>query len=150
MRWVIQRVQKANVKVNNEIVGEIRNGLLVLCGIEEGDESNDSDWLINKMLKMRIFSDENEKMNLSVHDISGEILLVSQFTLHAQTAKGNRPSFIRAANPEKAKHLYEYTLNALSQLHPNKISSGQFGKDMQISCLLDGPVTIIIDSKNRE
>jgi len=150
MRWVIQRVKEAQVKVNNEIVGEINKGLLILCGVEEGDEVTDSDWLINKTLKMRIFSDQNEKMNLSISDISGEILFVSQFTLHAQTAKGNRPSFIRAAKPEKAEYLYNYALEQLSKMHPQKIAKGQFGEDMQISCQLDGPVTILIDSKNRE
>ncbi len=150
MRWVIQRVNAANVAVNNQVVGEIKKGLMVLCGIEERDTKEDVDWLIQKTIQMRIFSDEAGKMNQSVITVEGGILIISQFTLHAQTAKGNRPSFIRAAGTQKAKSLYDYTLLQMANNFTGKIGAGIFGADMNITCELDGPVTIIIDSKNRE
>jgi len=150
MRWVIQRVKAAKVSVNNQIVGEIEEGLMVLCGIEERDTQEDVDWLIQKTIQMRIFSDEAGKMNRSVIEVEGGMLLISQFTLHAQTAKGNRPSFIRAAGAEKAKSLYDYTLLQMGTRFNGKIGAGVFGADMIISCELDGPVTILVDSKNRE
>ena len=150
MRWVIQRVKAANVAVNNQVVGKIHRGLLVLCGIEELDTQEDADWLVQKTIQMRIFSDEAGKMNRSVMDVEGGILVISQFTLHAQTAKGNRPSFIRAAGAQKAKSLYDHTLLQMAANFTGKIGAGVFGADMQIACELDGPVTIIVDSKNRE
>jgi D-tyrosyl-tRNA(Tyr) deacylase len=150
MRWVIQRVKAAKVVVNNQVVGEIEEGLMVLCGIENNDTQEDADWLIQKTIQMRIFSDEAGKMNRSVSDIAGGILLISQFTLHALTAKGNRPSFIRAADHNKAYQLYKYALQQLAVKFSGKVEAGIFGADMSISCELDGPVTILVDSKNRE
>lgn len=150
MRWVIQRVLEADVRVNQQLVGQIGQGLLILCGIEENDTESDADWLIKKTIQMRIFSDAEDKMNLSVLDIKGSILFISQFTLHALTAKGNRPSFIRAANPDFAQKLYAYSLLRLRETLSENIQSGTFGADMKINCRLDGPVTIIVDSKNRE
>lgn len=150
MRWVIQRVSEADVRVNQQIVGQISQGLLILCGIEENDTESDADWLIKKTVQMRIFSDSEDKMNLSVLDVNGSILFVSQFTLHALTAKGNRPSFIRAAKPDYAQKLYVYSLSKLREILAENVQSGAFGEDMKINSRLDGPVTIIVDSKNRE
>ncbi len=149
MRLVIQRVRKASVEVEREIVGSIQQGLMVLIGIEEDDMQMDADYLVSKLIGMRIFSDSEGKMNLSVCDIKGDILLVSQFTLHAQTAKGNRPSFIRAARPEKAIPLYEYFIEQTKLKSSLDVQTGKFGADMQIEMSGDGPVTIIIDSKNK-
>lgn len=150
MRWVIQRVLEADVRVNQQLVGQIGHGLLILCGIEENDTESDADWLIKKTIQMRIFSDAEDKMNLSVLDVKGSILFISQFTLHALTAKGNRPSFIRAANPDFARKLYTYSLSKLKETLAENIQSGAFGADMKINSRLDGPVTIIVDSKSRE
>ena len=148
MKIVIQRVSEAYVKVNNEITGEISKGLLLLVGVEEEDNQEDADWLAKKVLDLRIFSDEEGKMNLSVKDISGEILCVSQFTLLADYKKGNRPSFIKAARPEKAVPLFEY-FKGLIKKSGLKTESGIFGADMKVSLLNDGPVTIVMDSKTK-
>ena len=148
MKIVVQRVSQASVKVNGEIVGEISQGLLLLIGIEENDEKEDAEWLSKKILDLRIFSDEEGKMNCSVKDINGEILCVSQFTLIADYKKGNRPSFIKAAKPEKAVPLFEY-FKGLIKSSGLKTESGVFGADMKVSLLNDGPVTIVMDSKTK-
>ena len=148
MKAVIQRVSEAYVKVNNEITGEISKGLLLLVGIEENDEKEDAEWLSKKILDLRIFSDEEGKMNRSVKDINGEILCVSQFTLIADYKKGNRPSFIKVAKPEKAVPLFEY-FKGLIKSSGLKTESGIFGADMKVSLLNDGPVTIVMDSKTK-
>jgi D-tyrosyl-tRNA(Tyr) deacylase len=147
MRIVIQRVSEAAVKIEGNIVGEIQKGLLVLLGIEHDDTEKDADYLLQKLINMRIFSDADGKMNVSVQDVNGGILVVSQFTLHAATKKGNRPSYIRAARPEQAIALYEYFLASLQQQFTGKIQTGQFGADMKVTLVNDGPVTIIMDSK---
>ena len=148
MRVVVQRVSEASVKVNGEIIGKIDNGLLLLVGIDENDEKTDADWLVQKILNLRIFGDDDGKLNLSVLDIKGEILCISQFTLIADYKKGNRPSFIKAAKPDQAVPLFDYFKNELkkSQL---KIESGIFGADMKVSLINDGPVTIIMDSHTK-
>ena len=148
MKAVIQRVSEANVKVDGEIVGEISHGLLLLIGIDEEDEKADADWLVQKILNLRIFGDEDGKLNLSVLDISGEILCISQFTLIADYKKGNRPSFIKAAKPDRAIPLFEYFKTQIAQSNL-KIESGIFGADMKVSLLNDGPVTIVMDSKTK-
>lgn len=148
MRIVIQRVREASVKINDKIVGEIQQGLLVLLGIEHVDSELDADYLIQKLIHLRIFGDEEGKMNLSVSDISGDLLIVSQFTLFADKKKGNRPSFIRSARPEQARPLYDYFLSQLNKLFCGKIENGVFGANMQVELINDGPVTIIIDSKD--
>jgi D-tyrosyl-tRNA(Tyr) deacylase len=148
MKIVVQRVSQASVKVSGEIVGEISQGLLLLVGIEENDEKEDAEWLAKKILDLRIFSDEEGKMNRSVKDINGEILCVSQFTLIADYKKGNRPSFIKAAKPEKAVPLFEY-FKGLIKSSGLKTESGIFGADMKVSLLNDGPVTIVMDSKTK-
>jgi len=150
MRIVIQRVREASVKINDEIVGEIQQGLLVLLGIEHVDSELDADYLIQKLIHLRIFGDEEGKMNLSVSDISGGLLIVSQFTLFADTKKGNRPSFIRSAKPEQAIPLYDYFLSQLKKTFSEKIEKGVFGGDMQVELINDGPVTIIMDSINKQ
>jgi D-tyrosyl-tRNA(Tyr) deacylase len=150
MRLVIQRVKEASVTIHQQIKSKINQGLLVLVGIEESDDENDVEWLVQKTINMRIFSDENGKMNLSILDINGQILLISQFTLHASTKKGNRPSFIKAAKPEKAAFLYEKMISFFENNLKNNILTGEFGADMQVNLCNDGPVTIIIDSKNKE
>lgn len=150
MRVVIQRVKQAQVKVENETVGEIKQGLLLLASFENEDSQEDIDWICNKIVNMRIFSDDADKMNLSVKDIDGGILLVSQFTLHASCKKGNRPSFMKAAKPEVAIPLYEQSIETINKLLGNQIETGQFGADMQVSLMNDGPVTIILDSKIKE
>lgn len=150
MRFVIQRVSEASVKIEGVIYSEIQKGFLVLVGIEDADTKEDADWLCQKLIGMRIFSDVEDKMNLSLQDINGDILLVSQFTLFASTKKGNRPSFIKSAKPDIAIPLYEYCIQQLSQLLHKPIKTGQFGADMKVSLINDGPVTILIDSKNRE
>ncbi len=150
MRVLLQRVSEAFVQVEGEIVGQIENGLLLLVGIEEDDTKNDADWLVQKVIGMRIFSDEQGKINHSVQDIEGQFLVVSQFTLHASTKKGNRPSFIKAARPEQAIPIYEYFINELKQKSNLKVETGQFGADMKVSLINDGPVTIWLDSKNKE
>ena len=150
MRVVIQRVSAASVTVAGETIASIQKGMLLLVGIEEADAHEDVMWLSSKIVNLRIFEDENEVMNLSVKDINGEIIVVSQFTLHAATKKGNRPSYIKAARPEKAIPLYEDFIHQLENQIDKKIQTGVFGADMQVALVNDGPVTIIIDSKNRE
>ena len=150
MRIVLQRVSEASVKIDNQLVGKISKGLLLLLGIEHEDEKSDADWLIQKVIGMRVFSDSDDKMNLSINEIKGEFLVVSQFTLHASTKKGNRPSFIEAARPEKAIPLYDYFCEQLQHVSKIKVQTGKFGADMKVSLINDGPVTIVIDSKNRE
>lgn len=150
MRVVIQRVKKASVEVDKKIVSEINNGLLILLGIEADDTQEDINWLTRKIANLRIFSDENDAMNLSVIDIKGDIIVVSQFTLHASTKKGNRPSFIKAARPDVAIPLYESFVLQLEKEINKKIQTGVFGAMMDISLINDGPVTICIDTKNKE
>jgi D-aminoacyl-tRNA deacylase len=150
MRVVLQRVSSASVTVSEKIVGEIQKGLLVLVGIEDADTQEDIDWLVTKITQLRIFGDENEVMNLSVEEVNGDVLVVSQFTLHAATKKGNRPSYIKAARPEVAIPLYENFVSTLENKLGKKVPTGIFGADMKVALLNDGPVTIIIDSKNKE
>ncbi len=150
MKAVIQRVSKSSVEINNNIVANINSGLLILLGIEDADSQEDSIWLCQKIANLRIFGDENDVMNLSVKDIDGEIIVVSQFTLHALTKKGNRPSYIKAAKPEVAIPLYENFVQQLENELGKKVQTGIFGVDMKVALLNDGPVTIIIDSKNKE
>lgn len=150
MRTVIQRVSEASVLINSSEKRSIGHGLLLLLGIEEGDDMDDIEWLSGKIIQMRIFSDEADKMNLSLQDVKGEIMLISQFTLHASVKKGNRPSFIKAARPEVAIPLYERFIQQLEKDFGNKIVTGEFGADMKVSFINDGPVTILIDSKARE
>lgn len=150
MRVVIQRVTKASVTINGRINGAIGNGLLVFLGIEDADNEEDIQWLSNKIINLRIFNDNAGVMNLSVLDLSCEILLISQFTLHASTKKGNRPSYIKASKPESAIPLYEKMIRQLNKELGKEIATGIFGADMKVELLNDGPVTIIIDSKNRE
>jgi D-tyrosyl-tRNA(Tyr) deacylase len=150
MRVVVQRVSTASVSIDDEVYSKIRLGLLVLVGIEELDTIEDIVWLAAKIVNMRIFNDDNGMMNKSVADVFGEILVVSQFTLFANTKKGNRPSFIRAAKPEFASKFYEIFCAQISQELSRPVKTGVFGADMQISLINEGPVTIIIDSKHRE
>ncbi len=150
MRLVIQRVKSASVTIENAVFSSINTGLMVLVGIEDADDEKDADWLIQKLINLRIFSDTEGKMNLSVKEINGEILVVSQFTLHASTQKGNRPSFIKAARPEKAIPLYENFVKKLKLDLGKEIKTGKFGADMKVELINDGPVTIFIDSKNKE
>ena len=150
MRIVIQRVREAKVKVEAEVVGSMGQGLLVFLGIENEDDFSDLEWLINKLLNLRIFNDENQVMNRSLLDIMGELMVISQFTLMAATKKGNRPSYIRAARHEIAIPLYEQFLILAEERLGKKVAKGVFGADMKVSLINDGPVTIIIDSKNRE
>ncbi len=150
VRVVIQRVNSASVTIQGKIKSRIGRGLLVLIGIEESDNETDSEWLCNKIVQLRIFDDSNGVMNLSLLDTGGEILAVSQFTLHAKTKKGNRPSYIRAATPETAIPLYNNFIIRLSELLGKEIGTGEFGAMMQIELINDGPVTIIIDSKVKE
>lgn len=149
MKAVIQRVSKASVTIDSHITGRIANGLLILVGIEESDDQTDIDWLCKKIVQLRIFNDEHGIMNLSVLDTLGDFLVVSQFTLHASTKKGNRPSYIKAAKPESAIPLYEQFISRLGSLAGKKIETGTFGAMMQIESINDGPVTIIIDTKNK-
>jgi D-tyrosyl-tRNA(Tyr) deacylase len=150
MRAVIQRVTKASVTVEEKITGAIENGLLVLLGIEDADSDEDIEWLSGKIVNLRIFDDANGVMNISVKDIDGDILLVSQFTLHASTKKGNRPSYIRASKPGFAIPMYEKMITRLEQYLGKKIQTGIFGAMMKVELLNDGPVTIVIDTKNKE
>ncbi|MFZ4261818.1 D-aminoacyl-tRNA deacylase [Sphingobacterium sp. HJSM2_6] len=150
MRAVIQRVSHASCTVDAQITGKINQGLLVLIGIEDEDQEEDMHWLSQKLVNLRIFSDEQNLMNKSVQDIDGNILLISQFTLFAQTKKGNRPSFIRAARPEKAKPMYEEMANLLSTLLQKEVQVGVFGGDMKIDLRNDGPVTIMMNTKDRD
>jgi D-tyrosyl-tRNA(Tyr) deacylase len=150
MRIVIQRVTEASLKIEGTIYAKIANGLVVLLGIEHTDSQEDVDYLVAKLLNLRIFNDAEGKMNLSLQEVQGELLVVSQFTLHASTKKGNRPSYIRAARPEHAIPLYESFIKSCHILLPDKTNTGVFGADMKISLVNDGPVTICMDSKNRE
>ncbi|MDR0961388.1 MAG: D-tyrosyl-tRNA(Tyr) deacylase [Mediterranea sp.] len=150
MRTVIQRVTHASVLINHSDKAAIAGGLLILVGIEESDDSEDIDWLCKKIVNLRIFDDENGVMNRSILETNGDILLISQFTLHASTKKGHRPSYIRAAKPEIAVPRYEEFCQKLSQALGKPISTGQFGADMKVELLNDGPVTICIDTKNKE
>ncbi|MDB5001220.1 MAG: D-tyrosyl-tRNA(Tyr) deacylase [Mucilaginibacter sp.] len=150
MRAVIQRVTEALCKVDGNITGQIGNGFLVLLGIEDADTDEDLQWLAQKIIGLRVFGDENGLMNKALTDIDGNILLISQFTLFAQTKKGNRPSFIRAAKPDKAIPLYEKMVSVLETLSGKKMATGIFGADMKISLLNDGPVTIIMDTKDKD
>jgi D-tyrosyl-tRNA(Tyr) deacylase len=150
MRIVVQRVSEASVRIDGKIVGSISQGLMVLVGVETIDSLSDADYLIQKLINLRIFNDEEGKMNLSLQDVGGELLIVSQFTLHASTKKGNRPSYIRAARPEQAIPLYTYFIEQAQKELKTKIQTGEFGADMKVSLVNDGPVTIIIDSANKD
>ncbi|MFY7990841.1 MAG: D-aminoacyl-tRNA deacylase [Fluviicola sp.] len=150
MRIVIQRVSEASVTIDGSIHGKIDMGFVVLLGIEEIDTEEDADFLIGKLAGMRVFSDPDGKMNLSIKDVRGAFLVISQFTLHASTKKGNRPSFIKAARPEQAIPLYEYFVKQLRACSELQVETGVFGADMKVALVNDGPVTILMDSKNRE
>jgi len=150
MKAVIQRVSKASVTIEGDLVANINCGLLILLGIVEQDTQDDIDWLVNKISNCRIFYDDNQVMNRSLIDINGEALVVSQFTLHASTKKGNRPSYIKAAKPEIAIPLYEAFVKQIQSVLSKTVQTGQFGADMKVELLNDGPVTIIMDSKNKE
>lgn len=150
MKAVIQRVSEASVTIDGEKVADIGQGLLILLGIEDADDVADIDWLANKIVNLRIFGDENGVMNQSVQEVNGEMIVVSQFTLHASTKKGNRPSYIKAAKPEIAVPLYEKFVATLAVISGKKIPTGKFGADMKVALLNDGPVTILIDTKNKE
>ena len=150
MRVVLQRVLEASVRIDGKVNGEIGNGLLILVGIEDTDTIEDISWLCNKIVKMRIFNDEDGVMNSSIQEVSGEILVISQFTLHASTKKGNRPSYIKAAKPDVAVPIYKQFLKEIEEQLGKKVEKGIFGADMKVALTNDGPVTIIIDSKSRE
>ena len=150
MRALIQRVSSASVQIDNKVFSKIGNGLLILLGVEDEDSDSDIEWLSSKVSQMRIFDDKNDHKNLSVNDIDGEVLVVSQFTLHASTKKGNRPSYIRASKPEHAVPMYEAFIMQMKDKIQNGVLSGQFGACMQVDLINDGPVTIWIDSKSRE
>ncbi len=150
MKVVIQRVSEASVTINNEVKSKIGNGLLLLLGIEGADTQEDIEWLCGKIARLRIFGDEKGAMNLSVTDVNGEIIVVSQFTLHASTKKGNRPSFIKAAKSDFAIPMYEQFIAQLEKETSKKVLTGEFGADMKVALVNDGPVTITIDSKNKE
>ena len=150
MRVVIQKVTQASVSIENQTVASIDKGLLVLVGIEDGDTNEDIAWLSSKIVNLRVFDDDNGVMNLSVKEVEGEVLIVSQFTLHASTKKGNRPSYIKAARPEVAIPIYEAFIKQVESLLGKKVPTGQFGAMMQVSLCNDGPVTILIDTKNKE
>ncbi len=150
MKTVIQRVLSASVTIDNEIVAHINQGLLLLIGIEDADNQDDIDWLTSKIVNLRIFADANDVMNRSIKDVEGEIIVVSQFTLHAATKKGNRPSYIKASKPDIAIPLYEKFIHQLEKEFEKKVQTGKFGADMKVALINDGPVTIIIDTKNKE
>ena len=147
---VIQRVLESSVKVEGKVIGQIDKGLMILLGIEDADTQEDIDWLSNKIVNLRIFDDEDGVMNKSLIDVDGDILLISQFTLHASTKKGNRPSYIKAAKPDVAIPFYEKTKSKLEELLGKSIQTGEFGADMKVSLVNDGPVTIVIDTKNKQ
>lgn len=149
MKLVIQRSKNASVTIANSVHGSIEHGLVVLLGIETEDSQEDANWLIGKLINMRIFGDDEGKMNHSILDVKGQFLVISQFTLHASTKKGNRPSYIAAARPEIAIPLYEYFIEELKKQSQLSVENGVFGADMQVALVNDGPVTIIVDSKNR-
>jgi D-aminoacyl-tRNA deacylase len=150
MRAILQRVLEASVTINQKVVSKINKGLLILIGIEDSDNETDIDWLINKIVNLRIFNDENGVMNISIQDTKGEILVVSQFTLHASIKKGNRPSYILASKPNIAIPIYELFIDRLQKYSGLTVQTGKFGADMKVSLINDGPVTIIMDSKNKE
>ena len=150
MKILIQRVSHASIEVEHTLHAQIKSGLLIFLGIEKDDDSSDVDYLVGKSAALRIFNDPDGKMNLSIQDVGGEALIVSQFTLHASTKKGNRPSYVKAARPEHAIPLYQYFIQKMNLELPEKVKSGVFGADMKIQLLNDGPVTIMIDSKNKE
>lgn len=150
MRVVVQRASQAQVNVNGVPNGSIGHGLVVLVGIEDADTEADAEWLAAKLVRLRIFNDDEGKMNASVLDVAGGMLVVSQFTLHAKTKKGTRPSFVRAAHPDKAIPLYEQFVQVLERLSGHQVETGEFGTDMQVSLTNDGPVTILLDTKNKE
>ncbi|MDG1429143.1 MAG: D-aminoacyl-tRNA deacylase [Crocinitomicaceae bacterium] len=150
MRILIQRVSEASVTIEESVHGKIATGLLLLLGVEPNDTEEDADWLVRKVSSLRIFNDEDGVMNLSATDIKGEYLVISQFTLHASTKKGNRPSYIKAARPEQAIPLYEYFIQQLDAVTETKVQKGIFGADMKVGLINDGPVTIWIDTKNKE
>ena len=150
MRVVVQRVSQSNVKVSGDVIGEIKEGLMVLVSFVDEDIDTDLDWMTKKIINLRIFNDDEGKMNRSVQDIGGDILLISQFTLHGSTKKGNRPSFIKAAKPDFANVMYERFIKVLEQSLGKEIQTGEFGGDMKVSLINNGPTTIIIDSRNKE
>lgn len=150
MKTVIQRVSSASVTIDSKIVADIQKGLLVLVGIEDADTQEDTNWLCQKITNLRIFGDENDVMNLSVKDIDGDIIVVSQFTLHASTKKGNRPSYLKASKPEIAIPIYENFVSQMEKELGKKVQTGIFGADMKVALLNDGPITIVMDSKNKE
>ena len=150
MRVVVQRVSQSKVKVSGEVIGEIKEGLVVLVSFVDEDNDTDLDWMTKKIINLRIFNDDEGKMNRSVQDVGGDILLISQFTLHGSTKKGNRPSFIKAAKPDFANVMYERFIKVLEQTLGKEIQTGEFGGDMKVSLINDGPTTIIIDSKDKE
>ena len=150
MRIVIQKVKEASVSVENQVISAIKKGLLVLVGIENADTQEDIDYLVKKIVQLRVFGDENGVMNLSVKDVGGEIIVVSQFTLHANTKKGNRPSYIRAAKPDFSIPMYEKFVDAMESSLGKKVGTGEFGAKMDVALINDGPVTIIIDSKQKD
>ena len=150
MRVVVQRVSESNVKVSGEVTGKISKGFMVLVSFVDDDTDDDLYWMSNKIINLRIFNDEEGKMNKSLLDVGGDILLISQFTLHGSTKKGNRPSFIKAAKPEYANQMYEKFIEVLENSLGKKIQTGEFGGDMKVSLINDGPTTIIIDSKSKE
>ena len=150
MRVLVQRVSQSNVKVSEEIIGEIKEGLMVLVSFVDKDNNIDLEWMTKKIINLRIFNDDEGKMNRSVRDIGGDILLISQFTLHGSTKKGNRPSFIKAAKPDFANVMYEKFIKILEESLGKRIQTGEFGGNMKVSLINDGPTTIIIDSKNKE
>ena len=150
MRVVVQRVSQSNVKVSGEVIGEIKEGLMVLVSFVDEDNDTDLGWMTKKIINLRIFNDDEGKMNRSIQDVGGDILLISQFTLHGSTKKGNRPSFIKAAKPDFANVMYERFIKVLEQSLGKEIQTGEFGGDMKVSLVNDGPTTIIIDSKDKE
>jgi D-tyrosyl-tRNA(Tyr) deacylase len=150
MKAVIQRVSSCSVTIDNKVVANIQKGLLVLVGFEDADNNEDLNWLTSKIANLRIFVDENDVMNLSLKEVGGDMIIVSQFTLHANTKKGNRPSYIKAAKPETAIPLYESFITQMESELGKKVQTGKFGADMKVALLNDGPVTIIIDTKNKE
>lgn len=150
MRAVVQRVSSASVEVEGEIVGAIKNGFMVLLGVTHDDGEEDAHWLASKLAQMRVFSDEEGKMNLDISQVGGRVLVVSQFTLFGATKKGNRPSFINAARPEQAEHLYLFFTSCLEKCLGTSVERGVFGADMNVSLVNDGPVTLIMDTKNKE
>lgn len=150
VRVLAQRVSQASVTVGGKIISQVGHGLLILLGVEVSDTQDDADWLAGKLSKLRVFSDDKGLMNLSIQEIDGQLLVVSQFTLYASTAKGNRPSYIRSARPEQAAPLYKYFIQSLETQSLRKVQAGEFGADMQVNLINDGPVTIWIDSRQRE